>query len=177
MKIIKNYDDLGELDIDSKKIIYSRIKSKIHQKYMLELLPSGKSVWIDSGADNINPDIIAFEHQKWKGIFESTDIKYYRDFFSKTVHQSINKYIKPSSIVIYQSCEFRYVDEQTLVNNIIFLIGEYSFKLLIYIDTVFIDFNKLKYTPQQIIKNVGGKIKSKYKVHNIDNFKYILEIN
>ena len=177
MKIIKNYNELGELSIDSKKIIYFKIKNKIHQKYMLELMPKGKSVWIDSGADDSNPNITVFENLKWKGIFESTGIKYYRNFFSKTVHQSINKYIKPSSIVMYQSCEFRYVNEQTLINNINFLIGEHFSKLLIYIDTVFIDFNKLKYTPQQIIKNVEIKLKSKCKVHNIDDFKYVFEIN
>jgi hypothetical protein len=177
MKIIKNYDDLGELSTDAKKIIYFKIKTKVHQKTILDLLPSGKSVWIDSNGSNISSNIIAFENIKWKGIFNLTDIKYYRDFYSQALSQVIKKYIKPSSIVIYQSCEFRYINEKKLIDNINFLIKSYPIKLLIYIDTVFIDFNKLKYSNQCIMEKTRESINQKSNIYKLDDFKYIFEIN
>tara|TARA_R110000868_G_C10446221_1_gene725903 strand:+ start:36 stop:572 length:537 start_codon:yes stop_codon:yes gene_type:complete len=178
MKIVNNYKDLGELGIDAKKIIYSKIKNKIYQKNILELLPNGKSVWIDSyGSYNNDPNVISFENAKWKGIFKSADIKYYKDFYSPTLYESINKYIKPSSIVIYGSCEFRYINKQELMDNINFLIKSYHTKLLIYIDTVFIDFNKLKYSPQHIIEETKKHTDSRCKIHSLNDFKYIFEIN
>lgn len=178
MKIIKNYNDLGEPNIDTKKIIYFKIKTKMHQKAILDLLPNDKkSVWIDSNGDGINSNIIAFENIKWKGIFKSTNIKYYKNFYSQTLSQAIKKYIKPSSIVICESCEFRYINEQKLIDNINFLIRSYPIKLLIYIDTVFIDFNKLKYSSKYIIEKTKESIKQKSNIYKIDDFKYIFEIN
>lgn len=177
MKIIRNYNELGELSTDTKKIIYSKIKTKVYQKTILELLPSGKSVWIDSNGSDISSNIIAFENIKWKGIFKSTDIKYYKDFYSQTLTQTIKKYIKPSSIVIYQSCEFRYINEQKLIDNINFLIKSYPTTLLIYIDTIFIDFNKLKYSNQYIIEKTKENINQKSNIYKLNNFNYIFKIN
>ena len=177
MKTIKNYSELGELSVEAKKTIYNLIHNKTCLLDILNLLPKGKSVWIDSFGDGINPNIIAFENRHWKNIFNSSTIKYYGDFYSSALIQSINKYIKPTSIVIYQSMEFRYINEKELLEKMKFLIKSYPTKLLIYINTIHIDFNKLKYSSQHIIKNTKKNINQDMKVQTINNFKYIFEIN
>jgi hypothetical protein len=176
MKIIETYNDIS-LNTDSKKLIYNKMHDKMHQAIILNLLPNGKSVWIDSCGDGVNSDIVAFENEKWQGIFDSSTIKYYKEFNSPTLVQAINKYINPLSVVIYQSDEFKYINEQELINKINLLVKSYSTKLLIYIDIIFIDFNKLKYSNQHIIENTKKHINQNTTVHTIDNFKYIFEIN
>jgi len=177
MKIINNYAELDVLSSKAKKIIYNNIHNKINQSDILNLLPKGKSVWIDSGGDGINSDITAFENRKWKTIFNSKTIKYYEKFDSLTLVKAINRYINPSSIVIYQSDEFRYINVQELINKINFLIKSYSTKILIYLDNTFIDFNKLKYSNQHIIEHTKKNITRNSTVHIINNFQYIFEIN
>ena len=177
MKIVNNYTELGTLNTDAKKIIYNKMHDKMHQTDILNLLPSGKSVWIDSYGDGINSNIVAFENERWKVVFDSTTVKYYKEFNSPTLIQAVNKYINPSSIVIYQSDEFKYINKQELIDKINFLIKSYPTKLLIYIDTIFIDFNKLKYSNQHIIENTKKHITQNTTVHVIDDFKYIFEIN
>ena len=73
--------------------------------------------------------------------------------------------------------EFRYINEKELLEKMKFLIKSYPTKLLIYINTIHIDFNKLKYSSQHIIKNTKKNINQDMKVHTINNFKYIFEIN
>ena len=79
MKTIQNYSELGELSTEAKRIIYERMHNRIHQDYLLKLIPKGKSVWIDSFGDGINPNIIAFENRLWKNIFDSSFNNTWRD--------------------------------------------------------------------------------------------------
>ena len=180
MKIIENYDELSteEIGLDAKKIIYKQSRDLKHLDKILELIPPhGKSVWIDSNGTDISENIIAFEHHKWKGIFETDAIKYYKDFYSNTLHNAVKKYITPSSIVMYNSFELKYINENELVKILNFLIDCYQSKLIIHVDTIFIDFNKLKYSVDYIIKKVENNIKKKSNIHKLDNLEYIFEIN
>ena len=179
MKTIQNYSELGELSTEAKRIIYERMHDRIHQDYLLKLIPKGKSVWLDSFGHDLGSNIIPFENQKWKTIFSlPNSIKYYNNFRSPTLIQSINKYIKPLSIIIYQSEEFMYVNKKELIDIIKFLIKSFpKIKLLIYIDTIFIDYNKLKFTGKHIIENTQKNITQNTTIHTYDKFKYIFEIN
>jgi len=175
-KIVKSYADLDTLDLDSKKKGYQRVRNKVYQQNILKLLPEGVSVWIDSNGVDISPNIIAFENFNNKDIFKPKSVNYYKNTFSKTLYQYINKYIKPVSLVFYQSEEFRYITDDKVIENINFLSKLISCKIIVYIDIVFIDFNKLKYPINNIIAKIKKNINLKCKVHNLDNFKYIFEI-
>ena len=179
MKTIQNYSELGELSTEAKRIIYEQMHDRIHQDYLLKLIPEGKSVWLDSFGHGLGSNIIPFENQKWKTIFDQpNNIKYNNNFRSPTLIQSINKYIKPSSIIIYQSEEFMYVNKKELIDIIKFLIKSFpKIKLLIYIDTTFIDYNKLKFTGKHIIESTQKNITQNTIIHTYDKFKYIFEIN
>jgi len=175
MKIIESYNDLNELSIDAKKIIYSRIHGKGFTNTLNKILPLGKSVWIDSaGVPDKNRYV--FENRKWKEIFESKEIKYYKDFFSPTLMHSIKKYINPDFIVLNNSEEFRYLTPHELTTKIEIISNYYQTKIFLSINTIFLDFNKLKYPNSLIVENVAINL-LKYKIHKIDNFKYIYEIN
>lgn len=177
MKIVESFNDLPSLDIEAKKIGYFKFRNKDHQQDILKLLPQGTSVWIDSNGVDINSNILAFENIKNKDILESKNIRYYKNIFSKTLYQAINKYIKPLSIVFYQSEEFKYISDGQLVDSINFLKECIPCKIIIHINTIFIDFNKLKYPITSIIEKIKKNTDPTCKVHNLDNFKYIFEIN
>lgn len=175
MKIIESYSDVNKLSIDEKKIIYNRVHGKDFTNTLNKILPLGKSVWIDSaGVPNKNRYV--FENRKWKGIFKSKKIKYYGDFFSPTLMHSIKKYINPNFIVLKDCEEFRYLTPQELTNKIEIISHFYQTKIFLCIHTILLDFNKLKYPNNLIIENVLVNF-LKYKIHKIDNFKYIFEIN
>lgn len=176
MKIVESFNDLPNLDIEAKKIGYFKFRNKDNQQNILKLLPQGPSVWIDSNGVDINSNIIAFENIKNKDILESKNIRYYKNIFSKTLYQVINKYIKPSSIV-FLSEEFKYISDNQLIDNINFLKEYIPCKIIIHINTIFIDFNKLKYPITSIIEKIKKNTDPACKVHNLDNFKYIFEIN
>ena len=173
MKIIESYNDF-ELTVDSKKKVYESMHEQKHNDFITKLLPKGKSVWIDSCGDSYNPNIVAFEESKWKGIFDPKKlIKYYSSLKSPTFIQAINKYINPTSIVMYESEAFRYVTVEEIQDNISYLLDSFNCKLIIYLDMRFIDFNKLKYSHEHILQTINQN----FKIHTIDNFKYVLEIN
>ena len=173
MKIIESYNDF-ELTVDSKKRLYNELHYR-ERDHIAERLPAGKSVWIDSNGDATNPNVLAFENEKWKGIFDPhMPIKFYKYFNSPTLVQAINKYIKPTSVVIYQSEEFRYLTPEELQYKIEFMVDSYPTKIFIYIDMLGIDFNKLKYSYTHIIESV---VTQNTIIHDLNDFKYLLEIN
>jgi len=174
MKIIESYKDF-ELTIESKKTLYSAMHDKAYVDNITKRLPAGKSVWIDSNGDTTNKNIVVFENVKWKEIFDPhMPIKFYKFFDSPTMVQAINKYINPTSIVIYQSEEFRYLTPDELRYKIEFMVDSYPTKIFIYVDMLGTDFNKLKYSYTHIIQSV---ITQNTIVHSLSKFKYLLEIN
>lgn len=174
MKIIESYKDF-ELTAESKKKLYAEMHVVEYLDNITKRLPAGKSVWIDSNGDATNTNIVAFEDEKWKETFDpSLPIKFYRYFNSLTLVQAINKYIKPTAVVIHQSEEFKYLTPDELQYKIEFMVDSYPTKIFIYIDMHLIDFNKLKYSYKHIIESV---VTQNTIIHNLNNFKYLLEIN
>lgn len=177
MKTIQSYKDL-DLTVESKKKIYKQIHKQEHLQMIRSQVPRGKSVWIDSDGDGTRENVIAFEHRKWQGIFgPRLPIKYYEEFMSKTMVQAINKYIRPTSIVVYESEEFRYVTPEELCNKMKYLDESFDTKILLYVNLIFIDYNKLRFTREHVIDQVVSNFQGKIKVHVLDNFKYLLEMN
>lgn len=174
MKIIESYKDF-ELTAESKKKLYAEMHIVEYLDNITKRLPAGKSVWIDSNGDATNTNIVAFEDEKWKEIFDpSLPIKFYRYFNSPTLVQAINKYIKPTAVVIHQSEEFKYLTPDELQYKIEFMVDSYPTKIFIYVDLHLINFNKLKYSYKHIIESV---VTQNTIIHNLDDFKYLLEIN
>mgnify|MGYP004346307447 CR=1 FL=1 len=98
------------------------------------MLPVGTSVWIDSGVKDCSNNMIAFENEKWKDIFEPhTSTKFYRNLTSPTLAEAIKKYIGPTSVVMYESEEFRYVTTSELINKIKYLVNALGVKLILYV--------------------------------------------
>ena len=176
MKTVESYKDLKFLNLDAKRAIYQNMHhSKDFDKIIKKVVPNGKNVWIDSAGIPSTHDYV-FEHIKWQGIFSSKDIKYYRDFYSSILVQAINKYILPNCVILNDSEEFRYITLQEITNKIKFLSTSYNAKIILCINTTFLDFNKLKYSNKWLIKE-AIKNCQKYRIHTIDDFKYVYEIN
>jgi len=177
MKIIESYNDV-ELSPEAKKKLYEVSHKQQYKNTIYNLLPEGKSVWIDSAGDCNKANIVAFEHRKWEGIFDHhMPVKYYSKVNSTTMVNAINKYIVPTSIVMYESEEFRYITTKELIDKVCFLHASFNAKLIIYINLIYVDFNKLKYTQSYIIEQVKAQTPPNTIIHHINKFEYLLEIN
>ena len=174
MRIIESYKDFN-LTVEAKKRLYTELHPEDYLDKINSLLPAGKTVWIDSNGDAMKSNIVAFENEKWKGIFDPRKpVKYYKFFNSPTLVGAINKYINPTSIVIYHSEEFRYLTPEELRYKLEFMVDSYPTKILIYLDMIGIDFNKLKYSHSHVLESV---LPENTVVHNLEDFEYLLEIN
>ncbi len=173
MKVVKNYKDIIKFDSKIQNLLFQKLHNKHFSQKLKSLTTKHKTVYIDSGATP-NKNTFVFENFKWKNVIKQKNIKFYKDFYSNTMAQSINKYIKPDVVVFENSEEFKYITPNKLKHKIKIISAKYDAKLFICIDTVFLDFNKVKYTNDFIIKDI---IKPKLRSHKIDNFKYVIEVN
>lgn len=177
MKIIDSYNDIT-LDSQSKKTIYKRLHLGKNMEHIEKLLPPGKSVWIDSNGDIGKSHIVSFENEKWREVFDAdASRKFYKTFLSDVMVNAIQKYIQPTSVVIYESEEIKYLDVPQLIEKINHIVSCFDCKVIVYVDLLFADFNKLKYTHNSIATKVKENITSNNKLHNIDDFKYIIEVD
>lgn len=175
-RVVKNYQDLGEMSPEDKRNHYKILKNRPLSPKLLKLIPEGKSVWIDNKSKkNYEGNTVIFEDHKWKGFSDAKEVFYYRDFFSPALVGVINRYIKPSSVVINHSAEFQYINPKKLTANLEFLIKSYPVKVVVAVDLLKIDFNKLKYTNQSIANQVVKNLDNKIKAHKIGLFQYIFE--
>ena len=139
------------------------------------LVSSSVAMYSSNDGDAMKSNIVAIENEKWKGIFDPRKpVKYYKFFNSPTLVGAINKYINPTSIVIYHSEEFRYLTPEELRYKLEFMVDSYPTKILIYLDMIGIDFNKLKYSHSHVLESV---LPENTVVHNLEDFEYLLEIN
>jgi len=177
MKIIESYNDIT-LDAQSKKTIYKYLHLGKHRERIEKLLPSGKSVWIDSNGDPGQSQIISFENEKWKDVFNTDEHrKFYKTFLSDVMVNAIKKYIQPASVVIYESEEVKYLTVPQLIEKVNHIVSCFDCKVLVYFDLWLTDFNKLRYPHNFIALKVKDNIDADVKLHKIDNFKYIVEAN
>ena len=177
MKIIDSYNDIT-LDAKSKKIIYGHLHLGQNIERIEKLLPAGKSVWIDSNGDTSKSEIVAFENEKWKDVFETNKpIKFYKTFLSDVMVNAIQKYIQPTSIVLYESEEIKYLNTQQLIEKINYIVKCFHCKVIVYFDLLFTDFNKLKYPYDHIATQIKNNITANNILHNIDHFRYIIEVD
>ena len=175
MKIVKNYKSIKKFDSGIQESIFNRLHHNYFKPKLRKIIARRKCVYIDSGANPSNSAFV-FENYKWKDILTKKDVKFYRDFYSSTLIQSINRYINPDYVVFENSEEFKYISPKQLIAKIKLLSTKYTSTILICLDTVFLDFNKLKYSNKFILQNILEQ-NSKIKLHKVDSFKYVLEVN
>ena len=194
MKIVENYNDC----IYSKKnklLIYER-EHEIYHNYVdhrspgdralliLQMLPPGPSVWIDSFAHAFEQKhIVSFEMRWFKEVFDDLNKEYKihlaGDFKAKRTLTVIEKIYSPSSIVFYFSAFLKYhtvSDYADVVRNYCnFFQGR---KILFLIDLRFMIFNRIRSTNDQVIEHISESVQPRpITTRKLDTFKYMLEIN
>lgn len=195
MKVVKNYNE-ATYSTDDKITIYKNehenyyffinkkpLDSLLHNK-IVNLLPTGNSVWIDSfGYAMCMKRVISFEHRHNKEVFDGLSKEYKihlaGDFLAKSTIKTIEKIYKPSSIVFYFSPFLKY---KTLEEFNTFLTVYFNFflkrKLILLIDLTFIKFNRIRLTNTEAIKIICNHIPHlQIKTQKLDTFRYMLEIN
>ena len=175
MKIVKNYKSIKKFDSGIQQSIFNRLHHDYFKPKLRKIIARRKCVYIDSGANPSNSAFV-FENYKWKDILTKKDVKFYRDFYSSTLIQSINRYINPDYVVFENSEEFKYISPKELIAKIKLLSTKYTSTIIICFATVYLDVNKLKYSNKIILQNILEQ-DSKIKVHKVDSFKYVLEVN
>jgi hypothetical protein len=179
-RIIKNYKDLGEMSLEDKIAHYEISRTNPTRTEILDLVPNGKSVWFDNRGQYFSKNAIVFEQHKWKQVLQAKgndkDVYFYKNFFSPTMVGVINRYIKPASVVINHSTHFKYVTPEELTNNLKFLIDSYRVKILVSLNMLWIDFNKIKYTNQSVVNQVLKELDYSVKAHKFHEYPYDLYI-
>jgi len=198
-KIIKNYENFIFHEKASYQI-YKRIHKNFYnwlihrkkkflnispdEKELLSKIPTGRSIWIDSFGHafyKLNTNIISFENKFYNYIFkkikEEKKIYTTNNFFLKTNFQILKK-LNPTSLVFYYSSIFRYVSIEEFTNHCnLFSNWFQNIKIIILFDIQFIDFNKIKMSNQEAIKELQKKINYKNSFSKKNNRDYMLELN
>jgi len=195
MKVVKNYNE-AMLSIDNKITIYKNehenfyffinkkpLDSLLHNK-IINLLPTGNSVWIDSfGYAMCMERIISFENRYNKEVFDGLSKEYKihltEDFLAKSTIKTIEKIYKPSSIVFYFSPFLKYTTLEEYNNFLnIYFNSFLKTKIILLLDLKHIRFNRIKLTNTEAIKIMCNHIPHvQIKTQKLDTFRYMLEIN
>jgi len=196
MKIIKDYSEFIH-SVENKTAIYKSehenfrsfidkkpLDSFLHNK-IIETLPVGNSIWIDSFGYAMGMEqIVSFEHRYFKEVFDRLSIKnkkiqFAGDFLAIRTIKTIEKIYNPSSLVFYFSPFLKYktLEEYNLFLHLYF--DSFSDKKIILLtDLKFVNFNRITVTNTMAVNEICNNIsKEQLKIHQLDTFKYMIEIN
>lgn len=163
----------------NKKISVSK-----RQEIILNLLDNKTSIWLDGfgfALRNFNNKIISIEQQRFKNILNKIKnnncIYFSNNLFSDKSLNIINKKFI-SNVVVVDFQIFEYTTPLEIIN---FLKNLYKIfkerKLIICIDLKKIDFNKLKFTNNEILEEILKNLDVENKLHTLSTSQYILELN
>ena len=205
MRIIKSYAEANSLNLlkNSKRVLFSmysvskenfkywlvarknkKISISKKQEIILNLLDNKTSIWLDGfgfALRNFNNKIISIEQQRFKNILNKIKnnnyIYFSNNLFSEKSLNIINKKFI-SDVVVVDTQIFNYTTTIEIIN---FLKNLYKIfkerKLIICIDLKKIDFNKLKFTNNEILEEILKNLNVENKLHTLSTSECILELN
>ena len=203
MRIIKSYAEANSLLKNSKRVLFSmysvskenfkywlvarknkKISVSKRQEIILNLLDNKTSIWLDGfgfALRNFNNKIISIEQQRFKNILNKIKnnncIYFSNNLFSDKSLNIINKKFISNVVVV----DFQILEYTTPLEIINFLKNLYKIfkerKLIICIDLKKIDFNKLKFTNNEILEEILKNLDVENKLHTLSTSQYILELN
>ena len=205
MRIIKSYAEANSLNLlkNSKRVLFSmysvskenfkywlvarknkKISISKKQEIILNLLDNKTSIWLDGfgfALRNFNNKIISIEQQRFKNILNKIKnnnyIYFSNNLFSEKSLNIINKKFI-SDVVVVDTQIFNYTTTIEIIN---FLKNLYKIfkerKLIICIDLKKIDFNKLKFTNNEILEEILKNLNVENKLHTLSTYECILELN
>ena len=148
-----------------------------NQSSIMQMIPSGKSLWLDSfGFALGSKNIISVEERKYQKVFGSffPNMYFKDDIFSKETCKLLNKLVAPLSVVIYFSPAFKYLTEDDLCQRLNNLKSNFpNSKIIVGIDTIFIDFNKIKWSVNSVINRIS--IATNSSIINLDDTRIIIQ--
>ena len=205
MRIIKSYAEANSLNLlkNSKRVLFSmysvskenfkywlvarknkKISISKKQEIILNLLDNKTSIWLDGfgfALRNFNNKIISIEQQRFKNILNKIKnnnyIYFSNNLFSEKSLNIINKKFI-SDVVVVDTQIFNYTTTIEIIN---FLKNLYKIfkerKLIICIDLRKIDFNKLRFTNNEILEEILKNLNVENKLHTLSTYECILELN
>jgi hypothetical protein len=205
MRTIKSYAEADSLNLlkNSKRVLFSmysvskenfkywliarknkKISISKKQEIILNLLDNKTSIWLDGfgfALRNFNNKIISIEQQRFKNILNKIKnnncIYFSKNLFSDNSLKIINKKFISNVVVV----DFQIFQYNTLLEIINFLKNLYKIfkerKLIICIDLKKIDFNKLKFTNNEILEEILKNLNVENKLHTLSTYECILELN
>jgi len=121
---------------------------------ILNLISDKKSIWIDSFGYGLSDNFISIEHYRFHSLLGNLSNIYFRQGLHniKTYNELIQTF-NPEIVVYYKSEFFKYLTVSELIAKLKELKSIFN-NLIIYMDLLYIDYNKLKYPITHVISQI-----------------------
>jgi type IV secretory pathway VirB6-like protein len=130
----------------------------IIHRVLLDIIDNQKSMWVDSFGYGLSIDNISIEKDVFQPILNNlTNIYFRKELNDIETHRELKQTFNPEIVVYYKSEFFKYLTIDELINKITELRQIYS-KLVVYMDSTFIDYNRLKYPKKHVLSHLQDNL-------------------
>lgn len=153
---------------------HKKITTDKYSQFILDNLPAGRSLWIDSFGycfKSYNNDIYSIELKMRQSFLNNLqDIQYDDGFYENmNIHRFYARTLNPKSIVLYDSGMLKYYNIDEYVSFFKNIQEIYNVPIFIKLNLVFTDFNRLKYRYSDVGTMLENMIPDSKIAFNINN--------
>lgn len=153
---------------------HKKITTDKYSQFILDNLPVGRSLWIDSFGycfKTYNKDIYSIELKMRQSFLNNLpDIQYDDGFYENmNIHRFYARTLNPKSIVLYDSGMLKYYNIDEYVSFFKNMQEIYNVPIFIKLNLVFADFNRLKYRYSDVGTMLENMIPDSKIAFNINN--------
>ena len=155
---------------------HRKITTDKYSEFILDNLPQGRSLWIDSFGycfKSYNPNIYSIELKMRECFLKNLPDILCEDGFYKIMDMHINyaKTLNPTSLVLYDSGLLKYYNIDEYIAFFKNMQNIYKIPIFIKLNLLFADFNRLKYNYNDIGNMMESTIPSSiipFKINNLN---------
>ena len=155
---------------------HRKITTDKYSQFILDNLPAGRSLWIDSFGycfKSYNKDIYSIELKMRESFLKNLpDIRCEDGFYENmNFHRNYAKTLNPKSIVLYDSGMLKYYNVEEYVSFFKNMQEIYNVPIFIKFNLVFADFNRLKYRYSDVgnvIESMIPDVKNQFQINNLN---------
>lgn len=137
------------------------VKEEVHE-IILQRIGNKRSLWIDSFGhcfNSYNTNIISVEYMRVQNLLKGLPNIYCRpNLDSLTTHIELAETFDPEIVVYFKSLLLHYVTIPELVQKITEIKDVYNVPICVYLDLIYINYNKMKYPINDIVQQINEQL-------------------